>query len=104
MSPRSVRSIAALTTLGLAALAAGAPGAASASGAAQDKHVLLLSIDGLHQTDLAWYVAHHPGSALAMLVGGGVEFTKARTPFPSDSFPGMVGQVTGGNPSSTGVY
>ena len=104
MSPRSVRSIAALTTLGLAALAAGVPGAASASGAAQDKHVLLLSIDGLHQTDLAWYVAHHPGSALAMLVGGGVEFTKARTPFPSDSFPGMVGQVTGGNPSSTGVY
>jgi Type I phosphodiesterase / nucleotide pyrophosphatase len=104
VSPRSVRSIAALTTLGLAALAAGAPGAASASGAAQDKHVLLLSIDGLHQTDLAWYVAHHPGSALAMLVGGGVEFTKARTPFPSDSFPGMVGQVTGGNPSSTGVY
>ena len=104
MSPRSVRSIAALTTLGLAALAAGVPGAASAGSAAQDKHVLLLSIDGLHQTDLAWYVAHHPESALAMLVGGGVEFTKARTPFPSDSFPGMVGQVTGGNPSSTGVY
>ncbi len=104
MSPRSVRSIAALTTLGLAALAAGVPGAASAGSAAQAKHVLLLSVDGLHQTDLAWYVAYHPGSALAMLVGGGVEFTKARTPFPSDSFPGMVGQVTGGNPSSTGVY
>ena len=26
------------------------------------------------------------------------------TPIPSDSFPGMVGQVTGGNPRTTGVY
>ena len=104
MSRRSVRSLATLTTLSLAALAVGVPGTASAGAAAQDKHVLLLSVDGLHQTDLAWYVAHHPGSALAALVAGGVEFTNARTPFPSDSFPGMVGQVTGGNPSSTGVY
>ncbi len=58
----------------------------------------------MHQSDLARYVAAHPGSALARLVAGGVEFTGAQTPFPSDSFPGMVGQVTGGNPSSTGVY
>lgn len=27
-----------------------------------------------------------------------------RTPFPSDSFPGMVGQATGGDPRVTGVY
>src|SRR5690242_3601128 len=66
------------------------------------RHVLLLSVDGLHQTDLAWYVAHHPGSALAALVDGGVQYTNARTPVPSDSFPGMVGQVTGGNPDVTG--
>jgi hypothetical protein len=39
-----------------------------------------------------------------MLVRKGVEFTHAQTPFPSDSFPGMVGQVTGGNPKTTGVY
>src|SRR5262249_17698491 len=25
-------------------------------------------------------------------------------PFPSDSFPGMVGQATGGNPATTGIY
>jgi hypothetical protein len=68
------------------------------------KHVLLISVDGLHQTDLSWYVKQHPHSALADLVGGGVEFTRAKTPVPSDSFPGMVGQVTGGNPSSTGIY
>ncbi len=68
------------------------------------KHVLLLSVDGLHQTDLEWYVTQHPSSALARLVHRGVEYSNAKTPFPSDSFPGMVAQVTGGNPSSTGVY
>jgi hypothetical protein len=66
--------------------------------------VLLLSVDGLHQSDLAAYVTAHPSSALAALTNGGVEFTHAQTPFPSDSFPGMTAQVTGGNPSSTGVY
>lgn len=29
---------------------------------------------------------------------------QAHTPFPSDSFPGILGIVTGGNPASTGVY
>ncbi len=68
------------------------------------QHVLLLSVDGMHQTDLAYYIQHHRGSALDRLVGNGAEFTNAQTPVPSDSFPGMVGQVTGGNPSSTGIY
>ena len=68
------------------------------------KHVLLISVDGLHQADLDWYVKTHGSSTLAKLVTGGVEYTNARTPFPSDSFPGMVGQVTGGNPKITGIY
>ncbi len=34
----------------------------------------------------------------------GVDYSDARTPFPSDSFPGMIAQVTGGNPSTTGIY
>jgi hypothetical protein len=68
------------------------------------EHVLLLSVDGLHQQDLAWWVGHRPDSVLARLVHGGVEYSRARTPFPSDSFPGMVAQVTGGNPKTTGVY
>ena len=67
-------------------------------------HVLLISVDGLHQSDLAWYALTHPKSTLAQLVAQGVDYSNASTPFPSDSFPGMVGQVTGGNPSSTGVY
>ncbi|MFD5405787.1 alkaline phosphatase family protein [Streptomyces griseorubiginosus] len=68
------------------------------------KHVLLISVDGLHQSDLAWYVSRHPNSALARLVGGGVEYTHAKTTTPSDSFPGMVAQATGGGPGTTGVY
>ena len=31
-------------------------------------------------------------------------YSSARTTFPSDSFPGMVAQVTGGSPKTTGVY
>ena len=68
------------------------------------KHVVLISVDGLHQADLHWYVTTKPGSTLAKLVHGGVVYTNARTPFPSDSFPGIVGQVTGGNPKTTGIY
>ncbi|WP_376768857.1 alkaline phosphatase family protein [Amycolatopsis acididurans] len=67
-------------------------------------HVLLLSVDGLHQADLDWYVAKHPQSALASLVRQGTDYDHASTPVPSDSFPGMVAQVTGGNPATTGVY
>jgi hypothetical protein len=68
------------------------------------RHVVLISIDGLHQNDLAWFVAQHPTSTLARMVDGGLSFTNARTPFPSDSFPGMVALATGGNPRSTGIY
>ncbi len=67
-------------------------------------HVLLISVDGLHQSDLEWYVGNHPGSELAKLVGGGAEYSQAQTPIPSDSFPGMTAQVTGGNPRTTGIY
>ena len=61
------------------------------------KHVLLLSVDGLHQTDLAYYVAKHPASALAAPGRRAAPSTRnAQTTFPSDSFPGMVAQLTGG--------
>jgi Type I phosphodiesterase / nucleotide pyrophosphatase len=68
------------------------------------EHVLLISVDGMHQSDLAWYVQTHPKSTLAMLMAQGINYSNASTPFPSDSFPGLIGQVTGGNPSTTGIY
>lgn len=96
------RVLAVLTALGLAGVVVAAQPAGADERAS--RHVLLISVDGLHEEDLAWYIAKHPGSTLAELVHRGVNFTGAMTPFPSDSFPGMVGQVTGGNPKSTGVY
>src|SRR5215468_9398193 len=68
------------------------------------KHVLLLSIDGLHEADLARYVAQHPQSALAELATHGAHYTNAATAMPSDSFPGLLAMLTGGTPKSTGVY
>ena len=68
------------------------------------EHVLLISVDGMHQSDLAWYAQNFPKSTLAALMAQGIDYSNASTPFPSDSFPGMVGQLTGGNPATTGIY
>jgi hypothetical protein len=65
--------------------------------------VLLLSLDGFHPVDLASYVAAHPTSAMADIVGRGVSYTQATSSRPSDSFPGTLAMVTGGSPASTGV-
>src|SRR2546427_3566751 len=68
------------------------------------RHVLLISIDGLHALDVANFVASHPHSALAALAGHGVTYTNARLPAHSDSFPGLLSLVTGGSPISPGVF
>nr|WP_326855525.1 alkaline phosphatase family protein [Actinocrinis sp.] len=80
-----------------------APATASAH-AGDGKHVLVISVDGLHQSDLAWYVAQHPHSAMAGLVGDGIDYTNAQTTNPSDSFPGMIAQFTGATAGQSGVY
>ena len=67
-------------------------------------HVLLLSIDGMHEADLERYARLNPSSALAQLVGSGILYTAASTSRPSDSFPGLLSMITGGSPLSTGVY
>jgi hypothetical protein len=70
----------------------------------QIKHVLLLSVDGMHQQDLAWYVHQYPHSTLADLVRRGTEYSDALTTIPSDSFPATAGMMTGGDPGVTGFY
>ncbi|MGN6162527.1 MAG: alkaline phosphatase family protein, partial [Marmoricola sp.] len=72
--------------------------------AAKGTHVLLISIDGMHQSDLAWYVAKHPSSTLAKLTHHGLQFTNAASSNPSDSDPGGTALVTGGTPRTTGIY
>ena len=93
------------------ALSIGLLGAAISSRAGDDelrglkiKHVLLVSVDGLHSLDVANYVAAHPNSAMAELSRHGVTFSNARTPANSDSFPGLLAQVTGGSPISHGLF
>lgn len=68
------------------------------------KHVLLISVDGMHALDVANYVKNHPGSALAELAGHGITYSNARTPANSDSFPGLLALVTGGSPLSHGLF
>ena len=68
------------------------------------KHVLLISVDGMHALDVARYVSDHPHSALAELAHHGVTYSNARTPANSDSFPGLLALVTGGSPISTGLF
>lgn len=90
--------------LAAGAVAAGTVAAASGAVAAPYQHVLLISIDGLHALDFANYVAAHPASTLAALQRTGIFYPNALTSAPSDSFPGLVAQVTGGTPKSTGVF
>jgi hypothetical protein len=101
---RTAVAVTAAAAIVMSVVAADTANAGVADRSHRIEHILLLSVDGLHQSDLTWWVDHHPGSALAGLVGHGVEYSKAQTTFPSDSFPGMVAQVTGGSPKTTGVY
>jgi hypothetical protein len=75
------------------------------------QHVLLISIDGMHSLDFAncskgvpiygnqTYCPH-----LASLSSTGVHYLQALTSKPSDSFPGLVAQITGGTPRSAGIF
>src|SRR5690242_15277189 len=68
------------------------------------RHVLLISVDGLHALDVANFVQSNPNSALAELAGHGITYSNARTPSLSDSFPGLLALVTGGSPISHGLF
>jgi hypothetical protein len=94
--------------LGAACFAAAAmcstPSMADGLGHAEVKHVLLISVDGMHALDLANYVSTHPDSTLAALSRHGVTYTNNSTSSPSDSFPGLASLVTGGSAVTTGLW
>ena len=68
------------------------------------KYVLLVSVDGFHAIDLANCIAAETCPNLADLEDSGVLYSNASTSKPSDSFPGLTAQVTGGSPISTGIW
>jgi hypothetical protein len=84
----------------------------SAVGSEKVKHVLLLSIDGMHAADF-YNCAHgvtglNSGNPycpnLATLAGTGINYVAASSSKPSDSAPGLMALVTGGTPRTTGIY
>jgi len=90
-------------TCGLSAFAA--PMAFSGdSGAAASRHVLLVSIDGMHALDFHNCVIANSCPNLAALADTGVNYTRTSTAKPSDSFPGLMAIVTGGTPKLVGAY
>ncbi len=99
-------------------VAAGMSGQAQAqtgtglSTASPVKHVLLLSVDGMHAIDYLNCSQGVPGvnggqpycPNLLALGGMGVNYVAASTSRPSDSFPGLMTLITGATPKSMGIY
>jgi hypothetical protein len=81
-------------------------------GSGNIKHVLLLSIDGMHAVDF-YNCAHGIAGVnggnpycpnMAALSQTGINYVATASSMPSDSFPGLAALVTGGSPKTTGLY
>ena len=107
---RPIRTLLSSTMLGAAALIASSADFASAAEYKRPavgtnyKHVLLISVDGLHSIDLANWIEKNPSSNLAKLAGHGIIYPNAFTTAPSDSFPGMLALVSGATPATGGLF
>jgi hypothetical protein len=96
-------------------LASSTPGMAaepSVLGSGNIRHVLLLSIDGMHAVDF-YNCAHgitgvNGGKPycpnMAALSQTAVNYVATASSIPSDSFPGLAALVSGGSPKTTGLY
>jgi hypothetical protein len=100
---RSLRNALLCTVLGAATLA-GTAQAARPLITTPYQHVLVISVDGMHAVDLANYIQAHPTSNFAKLAAHGVIYPNTLTTGPSDSFPGMLAQFTGGSSKSGGLF
>ena len=93
-------------------LAAAHPAPAEADGDGRVKHVLLISIDGMHSVDFINCANGISGANggkpycpnLAGLKATSVNYLDASTSKPSDSFPGLMAIVSGGSPRSVGAF
>jgi len=96
-------------------LASTTPGITADSGrvgSGKIKHVLLLSIDGMHAVDFyncaSGIAGVNGGEAycpnMAALAQTGINYVSAESAKPSDSFPGMAALASGGTPKTTGLY
>jgi hypothetical protein len=84
----------------------------STVGSQKVKHVLLLSIDGMHAIDFSNCARGVWGANdskpfcpnLAALSQTGITYVDASSAKPSDSFPGLAALVTGGSSKTHGLY
>jgi hypothetical protein len=76
------------------------------------RHVLLISIDGMHALDFINCSKGIPGvnggapycPNLAALADTGINYLDTSTSKPSDSFPGLMALMTGGSPRTVGAF
>src|ERR1700691_433818 len=107
-----VGTAAAATLATLASLAIEVAADAGPVGAGNIKHVLLLSIDGMHAVDFyncARGIEGANGGSpycpnMAELSRRAVNYVGTTSSRPSDSFPGLAALITGGSSKSTGIY
>lgn len=84
----------------------------NAVGNGKIKHVLLISIDGMHAVD--FYNCSHGITGvnsgapycpnLSALSQTAINYVNTESSKPSDSFPGMAALASGGTPKTTGLY
>jgi len=80
------------------------PGDDQGQDGSHTRHVLLISIDGMHALDFENCARAGTCPHLADLGGHGVTYTRTSTSKPSDSAPGLMALVTGGSAKTHGVY
>ncbi|MFZ0638197.1 MAG: alkaline phosphatase family protein [Candidatus Acidiferrales bacterium] len=112
MSARGLVLAGAVVAMALASWTPGTAADSSALGSGKIKHVLLLSIDGMHAVD--FYNCSHGIAGvnsgnpycpnMAALSQTAINYVGTTSSKPSDSFPGLAALVTGGSPKSTGLY
>jgi hypothetical protein len=99
-------------TLALASWTPGTAADSSTVGSGKIKHVLLLSIDGMHAVDFYNCVHGIAGvndgnpycPNMAELSQTAINYVNTTSSKPSDSFPGLTALISGGSPKTTGIY
>src|SRR2546429_6065445 len=68
------------------------------------QHVLILSIDGLRESDLSdpATAAYLPN--IVAFENSAIHYSNAHSVVPSDSVPASLSYITGAGPKTTGVY
>lgn len=87
-----------------ATLTTGGASFSTASAKPPFQHVLLISVDGLHASDVTQCIADGLCPNIAAFAGHGTTYANASTSEPSDSTPGLMAMMTGATPALTGAY